>query len=167
MVCVLLRAYEMPYWAVWIVFVGCCTREQWWALVFSPKRACLAQARSTEARPSYFTRAVAQATHAIFERANVSLRREGSCLSEITRKVTVPLFELSPRQKGLAWARVSHLSETLQPEQGVGRGQCDVWLFLCSWLVGTCLDNNCYVKNMIWMILHEWWDSWIVNDELG
>jgi len=23
-------------------FGDCCTREQWWALVFSPKRACLA-----------------------------------------------------------------------------------------------------------------------------
>jgi len=26
--------------------------EQWWALFFSPKRVCLAQARLTEARPS-------------------------------------------------------------------------------------------------------------------
>ena len=31
-------------------------------------------------------------------------------------------FEPSPRRMGLAWASMSRLSETLQPEQGAGRG---------------------------------------------
>ncbi|QCD92900.1 hypothetical protein DEO72_LG5g969 [Vigna unguiculata] len=78
----------------------------------SPKRACLAQARSTEARPSYFTRAVAQATHTIFERANASLRREGSRLSEITRKVTVPLFEPSPSSISPNWEEWDGMKST-------------------------------------------------------
>jgi len=33
----------------------CCMREQWWALVFSPKRACLAKARLTEAHSCYLS----------------------------------------------------------------------------------------------------------------
>jgi len=65
-----------------VVLLDGCTREKWWALVFSPKRACLAYARFTKARPSYFTRVVAQATRTIFQRANVSLKQEGSRLSE-------------------------------------------------------------------------------------
>jgi len=38
-------AYEplgMPVWTAWVRVCDCCTREQWWTLVFSPKRACLA-----------------------------------------------------------------------------------------------------------------------------
>ena len=41
---------------------------------------------------SYFTRVVAQATHVLSERANISPKREGSRLSEIPREVTVPPF---------------------------------------------------------------------------
>ena len=49
---------------------------------------------------------VAQATRCIFERANVSLRRGESHLSENACKATVLEVELSPRRGELAWARV-------------------------------------------------------------
>jgi len=32
----------MHYWIAWALLCDGCTREQWWALVFSPKRVCLA-----------------------------------------------------------------------------------------------------------------------------
>ncbi|QCD78056.1 hypothetical protein DEO72_LG1g1685 [Vigna unguiculata] len=50
-----------------------------------------------------------------------SPRREGSRLSEIPRVLL--LHVSSPRlgEGGLAWARTSRLSETLQPERGAGR----------------------------------------------
>jgi len=54
----------------------------------------------------FFPRMVAQATHYIFERANVSLRRGESRLSENACKATVLEVELSPRRRELAWARV-------------------------------------------------------------
>ncbi|QCD93609.1 hypothetical protein DEO72_LG5g1692 [Vigna unguiculata] len=59
-------------------------------------------ARSIEARPSCFTRVVAQVTHVAVERASISPKREGSRLSEIPCEATVPLFEPSPRRRRLA-----------------------------------------------------------------
>ena len=48
----------------------------------------------------------------------------------------VSFFEPSPRWRGLVWASTSRLSKTLQPEQGVGRGNT---LFGClvafGWLI--------------------------------
>jgi len=55
-----------------------------------------------EARPRCFTRVVAQATHVAPERTSISPKREGSRLSEIPCEATVPLFEPSPRRRGLA-----------------------------------------------------------------
>jgi len=39
---VLMRTCVWYFWAIWRPVEYLCTREQWWALVFSPKRACLA-----------------------------------------------------------------------------------------------------------------------------
>jgi len=45
-----------------------------------------------------------------------------SRLSERTRMLHVPLFELSPKRRELAWAReTSRLSETFLPERGARR----------------------------------------------
>jgi len=82
------------------------SEEQWRSLLNSPKRACLAQAGLTGTRLCIFPRRVAQATHCTFGRANVSLRRGGSRLSENARRVLILEVELSPRRRELAWARV-------------------------------------------------------------
>ena len=68
---------------VWVAFTG----EQWRDLIISPKRASLAQTLLRERLP----RRPAQ----LFERANISPRREGSRLSEISLWLLVPLS--SPR----------------------------------------------------------------------
>ena len=52
--------------------------------------------------PKPFPRMVAQATRYLFERANVSLRRGGSRLSENACKATTLEVELSPRRGKLA-----------------------------------------------------------------
>ncbi|QCD91227.1 hypothetical protein DEO72_LG4g2192 [Vigna unguiculata] len=66
-------------------------------------RPCsLSEARSTEARPRCFTRAVAQTNHVAPERASISPKREGSRLSEIPHELLFPFFEPSPRRRGLA-----------------------------------------------------------------
>ncbi|QCD93352.1 hypothetical protein DEO72_LG5g1427 [Vigna unguiculata] len=77
----------------------------------------LHHARSREARPSCFTRVVAQATHVAVERASISPKREGPRLSEIPWEATVPLFEPAPRRRRLAEARASCLSQSLAPER--------------------------------------------------
>ena len=81
-----------------------------------------------------------------FERVCASLRREGSRLSEIPLKFTIPLFEPSPRRRELAWARPFSLSEEL--------GESSVMFdrFLESWMVNTCLDLSIVLKA---------WDKWL------
>jgi len=100
----------MDVWTGWFTCLGyvdaCCRREQWQTLIISPRRARLAQARCAEARPGLSARVVAQATKTRFERADVSLRRRGSRLSEIAQG---PLYSSSSSRLGrgeLAWARV-------------------------------------------------------------
>jgi len=85
----------MDVWIGWFPCLGyvyaCCRREQWQTLIISPKRTRLAQARCVSAR------VVAQATRTRFERADVSLRRRGSRLSEIAQG---PLSSLSSSRLG-------------------------------------------------------------------
>ncbi|QCE01111.1 hypothetical protein DEO72_LG7g2404 [Vigna unguiculata] len=50
----------------------------------------------------------------LFQARGVLPKRGPACAS-------APCFEPSPRRRGLAWARTSRLSETLQPERGAGR----------------------------------------------
>jgi len=57
---------------------------------------------------------------------------------------------------------IPRLGEGGSPERGVGRGQCGVWLFLCSWMIGTCLGVIVMLK--IWdewlcvsVVIHGWW----------
>ena len=83
----------IPFGVVFCVF----TSEQWWALFFSPKRACLAQARLIEARPSFYVQIVAQATGFHFERGVISPRREWTRLSENPQG---PLFKGSSSRLG-------------------------------------------------------------------
>jgi len=68
---------------------------------------------------------------------------------EIPREVIVPLFEPSPRRRGLAWARPFSLSEEL--------GEI-VWCLVvyCSWMIGTCLGMIVMMKNMKWTTMYEW-----------
>jgi len=118
------------------------------------------------ARP-LFTRQVAQATRSIFERANVSPKREGSRLSEIPCELLRPFSSPrlgeggSPEREPLAWARPFSLSEEL----GETVGLCG-----CFWnskMVYACLDVDYCVKCMRQINMHEWCDSWIVNDGFG
>jgi len=81
-----------------------------------------------------------------FERASISPRREGSRLSEIPR-CFLGVFEPSLRRRGLAWARMSRLSETLQPERGVGRDSAEFWLYVYSRMIGIV---------WVWLL---WWDT--------
>ena len=85
-----------------------------------------------------------------FERVCASLRREGSRLSKIPRKFTVPLFEPSPKRRGLAWVRPFSLSEEL--------GESSVMFdrFLESWMVNTCLD----FMDGVWWISMGWFGTW-------
>jgi len=94
---------------------------------------------------------VTQATHYVFEWANVSLRRGESRLSKNTCKATVLEVELSPRRRELAWARVRLawarpfcLSEKLD-ENVAGP---DVFLDLKCWQY-VCM--SIIFKNMNWM----------------
>ncbi|QCD81945.1 hypothetical protein DEO72_LG2g2277 [Vigna unguiculata] len=106
------------------------------------------------ARLSISPRTVAQATRCTFERANVSLRRGGSRLSENTCKVHMLEVELSPRRRELAkarvplaWARPCSLSEVLGE---TGRG---VIVFL-TWLVNVWLEFKCCDESMREMSMH-------------
>ena len=85
----------------------------------------------------------------IFERASISSKREGSRLSKIL--CGFPDALSSPRlgEGGLAWARTSRLSETLQPERGAGRGST---LFGCLFVLGWL------VFVWVWVL---WWETCI------
>jgi len=118
----------------WSIKHALCRCEQWWTLLDSPRRACLAQARCAKARPELPARVVAQATRVCFERAHNSSRREGSRLSEIPRCLFVPV-EPSPRRKG------TRLGETVSPERDPSTlarcwaRQCCDWIFVYSRMV--------------------------------
>jgi len=79
-------------------------------------------------------------------------------LSERAQEATVPVFEPSLRRRGLAWARVSRLSETLQPERGVGRDNVMFDSFPWPWMVMLVGFKYC-VESMRQMSMHEWYDS--------
>ncbi|QCE15375.1 hypothetical protein DEO72_LG11g2385 [Vigna unguiculata] len=78
---------------------------------------------------------VAQATWLHFKRGAISLRREGSCLSE-TSTTHCSLVVLSPRRDGihlgervpLAWASPASLSEAAGRSDVVVEWLTDVWL---------------------------------------
>ena len=116
----------------------CCRWKQWRALINSPKRASLAQARLTEARLSLFPRMVAQATRSDFwaskqlaQARGISLKRDPALLM---------LLFLCPRLGG----GVARLSETPQPERGAG-WDSDVigCLFISGW--------------SLWLGMNIWW----------
>jgi len=89
------------------------------------------------------------------------LSERTSRLSEIPRELLFPFSEPSPRRRWLAWARPFSLSEEL--------GET-VWLCGCFWnseMVYACLDVDYCVKCIRQINMHEWCDSWIVNDGLG
>jgi len=69
-------------------------------------------------------------------------------------------MELAWARVPLAWARPISLSEEL----GEGAWLFVASLFLDSWHL---LEFNCYVKSMGWMIMHEWYGSWIMNDRFS
>ena len=147
---VLVWLCEKHYWTMCGLLYAC-TRENSGELWFSRP--------SEHVSPRRDQQRLAQAAS-----REQSLKRDGSHLSEIPHEATVPLFEPSPRRRGLAWARASRLSETLQLERGVGRGQCGAWLFIVlGWLVlgwvwllwwKTC-DELLYMSDMI--MDGEWW----------
>jgi len=116
---------------------------------------------------TFCTREVAQATNSVFERANVLPKREGSRLGEIPCEQLFPFLSPrlgeggSPEREPLAWARPFSLSE--------GLGEV-VWLCGCFWnieMVYTCFYVDYCVKCMGRMNMHEWCDSWMVNDGFG
>ena len=75
-----------------------------------------------------------------FEHVNVSPRRGKSRLSENVRRPLFQIRELSPRRRGLAWARDSRLGETPQPERRSER-ECDqfgVFISFGGWTVFYC-----------------------------
>jgi len=108
----------MDVWTGWFSCLGyidaCCRCGQWQTLIISPRRDVqrLAQGFLREWSPRWPER--------VFERADVSLRRKWSRLSEIAQG---PLYSLSSSHLGggelawarviLAWARPSSLSEWL------------------------------------------------------
>ena len=87
-----------------------------------------------------------------------SLRRPAQFLSEQTSR---PSEGGSPEPEPLAWVRPFSLSE------GLGEA---VWLCGCFWnpeMVYACLYVDYCVKCMRRMNMHEWCDSWMVNDGFG
>jgi len=97
----------------------------------------------------------------LLRRPRFVLSEWASRLSEIPRELLFPFFEPSPRRRGLAWARPFSLNEEL--------GEA-VWLRGCFWnseMGYACLDVDYCVKCMRQINMHEWCDSWIVNDGLG
>jgi len=150
------------------VDVACCVFScvQWWALFFSPKRACLAQARLTEARPGFCVQTVAHATSFHFERSVISPRREWTRVSENPQG---PLFKCSSSRLGeeelawargsLAWARPSSLSDTRA-----------AFVLRCEWPTGmvACCINweawNTLIVVYAWCwyygnFLIDWWNT--------
>ena len=109
------------------------TQEQWRTLIFSPRRASLAQARASEVH-SWSLRELSLRRRApVLSEIHLAQARR-SRLSERTWKLPVSLFELSPRRKELAWVREpSRLSKTFLPEQGTVREVC---LFCCFSILG-------------------------------
>ncbi|QCE14863.1 hypothetical protein DEO72_LG11g1869 [Vigna unguiculata] len=71
--------------------------------------------------PRTFARKVAQATSSAFLASEHLAQARGVSPKQDPVCVSASFFESSPRRRGLAWARSSRLSETLQPERGAER----------------------------------------------
>jgi len=140
--------------------------------------------------PKLFAWRVAQATRSGFERANVSLRRGKSRLSENTRRAPVLCVELSPRRRELAWARVVLAwARPFSLSDELGETAC--WFdnfsilermayikfvyFMMVWGKGLCmcervyelwvvnLNDSWHVMNMEWLVMKmaRWWGELI------
>ena len=121
----------------------------------------LAQARCAEARPELSARVVAQATRVCFWASTQLTQARG--VSPKRDPVLLSCSCLSPclGGGGLAWARLSRLSETPQPERGAGRDSAVFGWLVYFWmicLVGyECYDEG-HVYNEVWCIrsmIHE------------
>jgi len=100
-------------YVVWTRMRICC-RKQWRDLWISPKRVNLAQTLLREWSPRRPAHEF-WASEYLAQARGVSLKRDPAWFSWC-------LLEPSHRRRGLAWASMSRLSETPQPERGAGRG---------------------------------------------
>ena len=88
-------------------------REHWRTLVFLPRRASLAQARASRVSPWSLCELSPRRRAPVLSKIHLAQARR-TRLSERMWMLLVPLFELSPRRRELAWAReTSRLSEEL------------------------------------------------------
>ena len=122
---------------VWLVWKPGCSRWTSGETCKSrPSESVSPRRDETGSSPRASARKVAQATCSTFwasehlaQARGVSPKRDPVC-------APAPLFEPSPRRKGLAWASTFRLSETPQPERGIGRG-CALFgcLLILGWLI--------------------------------
>ena len=175
---------------VWKCFGCCCERVpdwtgvvQWWVLIYSPRRAHLAQARITGTRPVFLLERSPR-RGAVFWATNCLAQARRPRLSESSRNYPRATIAVSPKRESAAWARA-----LFSPEQGLQLERDLFWVFamLCFMNVDGCLIgwfiDLLYIKGvdmhvlcMLWVRTNElemslaWdiFDGWspILNDML-
>jgi len=114
-----------------------------------------------ELAQNLFTRKVAQATSSTFWASEHLAKARGVSPKRDPAWAPASFFELLPRRRGLAWARPFGLSEEL------GETMCLCGYFWNSEMVYACLGVDYCVKCMRQINMHEWCDSWIINEGFG
>ena len=123
-------------------FRCCCERVpdwirvvQWWLLIYSPRRAHLAQARITGTRPIFLLERSPR-RGAVFWATNCLAQARRPRLSESSRNYPRATIAVSPKRESAAWARA-----LFSPEQGLQLERDLFWVFamLCFMNVDGCL----------------------------
>ena len=164
--CLLLWAYKMSYCVVWAVLLDCCTREQWWALVFLPKRAWSRQGEINRGSPKLLhANSRSCDPHSFWVSDHLAQARGVSLKGDPAWGYYSPFSSPrlgeggSPERDPSAWAR---------------SWAREVWCLVisCSWMVGTCLDIIVMVKYMMngdvwvmWFMDGKWWECVILACE--